>query len=137
MIKSIVFSISIAFVLVSCVDPSPETINPNVIIILADDLGYGDLSCYNPESKVSTPNLDKLAKEGTLFTDVHSPSSVCTPTRYGLLTGRYAWRTRLKHKVLWPYAQPLIDDDRHTLPKRQGFITTIFFYKKGRFLPRF
>ncbi|MBV6652484.1 MAG: sulfatase-like hydrolase/transferase [Mameliella sp.] len=137
MIKSIVFSISIAFVLVSCVDPSPETINPNVIIILADDLGYGDLSCYNPESKVSTPNLDKLAKEGTLFTDVHSPSSVCTPTRYGLLTGRYAWRTRLKHKVLWPYAQPLIDDDRHTLPKRQGFITTIIIYKKGRFLPRF
>jgi len=65
---------------------------PNIMIILADDLGYGDLACYNPESKVPTPNLDKLAAEGIRFTDAHSPSTVCTPTRYSLLTGQMAFR---------------------------------------------
>lgn len=64
---------------------------------MADDLGYGDVSCYNPESLIQTPNIDRLAKEGIRFTDAHSPSSVCSPTRYGLLTGRYAWRTWLKN----------------------------------------
>ena len=69
---------------------------PNIVYILADDLGYGDLGCLNSESKIRTPHLDKLAAEGMIFTDAHSDSAVCTPTRYGLLTGRYAWRTRLK-----------------------------------------
>ena len=65
---------------------------PNIVIILADDLGYGDVSCFNKASKIHTVQLDRLAEEGMMFTDAHSGSSVCTPTRYGLLTGRYAWR---------------------------------------------
>ena len=72
---------------------------PNIVYILADDLGYGDLGCYNKDSKIPTPRLDQLATEGMRFTDAHSPSSVCTPTRYALLTGRYAWRTRLQRNV--------------------------------------
>ncbi|MEL7120503.1 MAG: arylsulfatase [Bacteroidota bacterium] len=102
---------------------------PNVIIILADDLGYGDLSCYSDSSKIQTPNIDQLAKNGIRFTDAHSPSSVCTPTRYGLLTGRYAWRSRLKRKVLWPYAMTLIEKDRKTMAhlfKEEGYQTALF-----------
>src|SRR5262245_42119587 len=76
---------------------------PNVVVILADDLGYGDLGCYNPASKIPTPNLDRLAKDGMRFTDAHAPSAVCSPTRYALLTGRYAWRTRLQRGVLTPF----------------------------------
>ena len=90
---------------------------PNVVIILADDLGYGDVGCYNPESKIPTPNLDRLAQEGLRFVDAHTPCGVCSPTRYGLLTGRYPWRTELKTQVLWPYDKPLIDKDRLTMPK--------------------
>ena len=78
-----------------------EVKQPNIIIILADDLGYGDPRVYNSESKIPTPNIDELAARGMRFTDAHTPSSVCTPTRYGLLTGRYAWRTQLKKSVLW------------------------------------
>ena len=70
---------------------------PNIVFILADDMGYGDLGCYNPDSKIPTPNMDKLASQGMRFTDAHSPSAVCSPTRYGVLTGRYAWRYRLKN----------------------------------------
>ena len=73
---------------------------PNIIFILADDLGYGDVQCLNPKrGKIKTPHLDKLASQGMTFTDSHSGASVCTPTRYGLLTGRYAWRTRLQNGV--------------------------------------
>tara|TARA_Y100001980_G_C14556908_1_gene353323 strand:+ start:79981 stop:81549 length:1569 start_codon:yes stop_codon:yes gene_type:complete len=90
---------------------------PHIIVILADDLGYGDLEVYNPGSKIPTPNLNALAASGMRFTDAHSPSSVCTPTRYGILTGRYAWRTALKKSVLWAWDKPLIEDDRVTLPK--------------------
>jgi len=89
---------------------------PNIIVILADDMGFGDLACQNPESKIPTPHLDRLASEGMRFTDAHSPSAVCTPTRYGLLTGRYAWRTELKQAVLWPWDGPLLDDKVPTLP---------------------
>lgn len=99
---------------------------PNVVIILADDMGYGDPGCYNPGSKISTPNIDKLAKEGMRFTDAHTPSAVCTPTRYGLLTGRYAWRSRLKSGVLGPYNSPLIEANRQTLAsilKEKGYTT--------------
>ncbi len=70
--------------------------HPNIIYILADDFGYGDTNCYNPQSKIQTPHIDRLAEAGMRFTDAHTPSAVCTPTRYGILTGRYAWRTRLK-----------------------------------------
>ncbi len=73
---------------------------PNIVFIMADDLGYGDISCYNKESKIHTPNVDDLATQGIRFTDAHSPSAVCSPTRYGVLTGRYCWRTRLKRNVL-------------------------------------
>ena len=80
---------------------------PNMIYIMADDLGYGDLSCYGA-TKFKTPNIDTLAKEGMRFTDAHSPHSVCTPTRYAVLTGRYCWRGRLKGKVLWSGYEPLL-----------------------------
>ena len=75
---------------------SEENQLPNILFILADDLGYGDVRCYNSESKVPTPHLDRLAKEGILFTDAHSPSTVCTPTRYSILTGRMAFRTGMR-----------------------------------------
>lgn len=92
-------------------------IKPNVIFILADDLGYGDLTSYNGQSKIPTPFIDALATEGIRFTDAHSPSAVCTPTRYGILTGEYCWRTPLKNGVLWTYDKPLISQDKYTLGK--------------------
>lgn len=88
---------------------------PNVIVILADDLGYGDPGHANEASKIPTPNLDRLAAEGMRLTDAHSPSSVCTPTRYGLLTGRYAWRTRLSKGVLVGTSRALMAPGRRTL----------------------
>ena len=73
---------------------------PNIIYILADDLGYGDLGAFNPSGKIETPHLNKMAQQGMIFTDAHTASSVCTPTRYGILTGRYNWRSPLKKGVL-------------------------------------
>jgi arylsulfatase A-like enzyme len=102
---------------------------PNIVVILADDLGYGDVQVYNPESKIPTPNIDRIANEGVRFTDAHTPCGVCSPTRYGLLTGRYPWRSELKQQVLWPWDKPLIDKDRLTLPamlKRHGYRTACF-----------
>jgi len=99
---------------------------PNIVYILADDMGYGDVSCLNPDSKISTPNLDRLAKDGISFTDAHSGSAVCTPTRYGILTGRYCWRSALKSSVLWPWDGPLIEPDRLTVGsflKQHGYTT--------------
>ena len=90
--------------------------SPNIIYILADDLGFGDISILNSDSKIPTPNLDKLTGEGITFTDAHSGSAVCSPTRYGILTGRYAWRSRLQAGVLWTYEEPLIEKDRLTVP---------------------
>ena len=87
---------------------------PNIIFILADDLGYGDLSSYGATA-IQTPNIDRLAEEGVLFTDAHSPSSVCTPTRYGLLTGRYCWRTWLTRSALSSDAPLLIEENRPTV----------------------
>ncbi len=90
---------------------------PNVVFILADDLGYGDVRCLNPQrGKIATPHLDRLAVQGMTFTDAHSGSSVCTPTRYGLLTGRHAWRTRLQRGVLdGGNDEPLIAENRLTV----------------------
>ncbi len=93
---------------------------PNVVIILADDLGYGDLRSYNAASKIPTPHLDRLAADGMRFTDAHSPSALCSPTRYGLLTGRYAWRTRLTRGVLNGYSPLLIERGRLTLASLVG-----------------
>ena len=88
---------------------------PNVVLIFADDMGYGDVTCYDAKSKIHTPNLDRLAKGGMRFTDAHSASAVCTPSRYALLTGRYAWRTGLKSGVLGGFSQPLIEKGRMTV----------------------
>ena len=99
---------------------------PNIIYILADDMGYGDLGCNNPNSKIPTPHLDRLAAQGMRFTDAHAASSVCSPSRYALLTGRYCWRTPLKSGVLWPWDPPLIEADRPTAAKllrQQGYQT--------------
>lgn len=90
---------------------------PNIVFILADDLGYGDPGCYNADSKIPTPNIDRLAAQGMRFTDAHTPSSVCTPTRYAFLTGRYTWRSQLKRGVLWGFDKPLLEDERVTLPE--------------------
>ncbi len=101
---------------------------PNIVYILADDLGYGDVSAYNTEGAIATPNIDKLAAEGMRFTDAHSPSSVCTPTRYALLTGRYPWRSRLPKGVLRGYSRTLIENDRPTvasLLKSHGYQTAV------------
>lgn len=101
---------------------------PNIIYILTDDLGYGDVSANNPQSKTSTPNIDKLASQGIRFTDAHSPSSVCTPTRYNILTGRYCWRSRLPIGVLNGYSASLIEKDRTTvasLLKKNGYNTAV------------
>lgn len=93
----------------------PEQKLPNMIYILADDLGYGDVSAYNEKSAWKTPHLDKLAGEGMQFTDAHTSSSVCTPTRYGILTGRYNWRSTLKKGVLSGYSNALIEPERLTV----------------------
>ena len=106
---------------------STEETKPNIIYILCDDLGYGDVKCLGGErSKIATPNFDKLASQGMVFTEAHSSSAVCTPTRYGILTGRYNWRSTLQKAVLGGYAQPLIDANRltvATLLRQQGYNT--------------
>lgn len=99
---------------------------PNIIYVLADDLGWGDLRCYNPQSAIPTPHADKMAAEGARFVDMHSPSAVCTPTRYGILTGRYCWRSALKSGVLWGYSPSLIEPGRTTvasLLRNAGYFT--------------
>jgi arylsulfatase A-like enzyme len=88
---------------------------PNVVVIFADDLGYGDVGCFNPASRIATPRIDRLAAEGVRFTDAHTASSVCTPSRYALLTGRYCWRTRLQRGVLMGFDPPLIEAGRPTI----------------------
>jgi arylsulfatase A-like enzyme len=103
--------------------------NPNIVVIMTDDQGYGDLGCYNVETRIPTPNMDRLAREGVRFTDAHSPSAVCSPTRYGLLTGRYCWRTWLKRGVVGGYTPPLIEPERMTvasLLKGRGYATGFF-----------
>ena len=101
---------------------------PNVVIVMADDMGYGDVRALNPRSKIPTPHLDRLAGQGMTFLDAHTPSAVCTPTRYGLLTGRYSWRTRLKKGVLNGYGEPLLAKDRETIGTflgAQGYATGV------------
>ena len=98
---------------------------PNIVLILADDMGYGDCGAYNPESKISTPHIDQLAKEGLLFTDAHAAASTCTPSRYGLLTGINPVRTGVLNTLL-SKGNPIIAEDEKTLPsmlKDQGYIT--------------
>lgn len=101
---------------------------PNIVYVLVDDMGYGDVSCYNPDGKISTPNIDALANAGMRFTDAHAPSSVCTPTRYALLTGQYAWRSRLPRGVLRGYGRSLIPAGSYTVAsflQRAGYHTAV------------
>ena len=119
------FPVVLMCFVVSCKNKKSETGQlPNIVYILADDLGYGDVSAYNEHAAWMTPAIDRLAAEGIRFTDAHSGSAVCTPTRYGILTGRYAWRTRLKEGVLWSWSKPLIEPERLTVPallKQKGY----------------
>ncbi len=106
-----------------------STSQPNIVLILADDLGYGDVGCYNSESKVPTPNLDRLANAGMRFTDAHSPSTVCTPTRYSLMTGRMAFRNGMGGVFTGAGGPCLIEAERLTLPQMlrdQGYATACF-----------
>ena len=116
-----IFAISAAF--------ADEAQKPNIVFVLCDDLGYGDIQSLNPErGKILTPAVDRLASEGMIFTDAHSGSSVCSPTRYGLLTGRYSWRTRLQKGVVQGFADCLIAPGRLTVAsflKQQGYHTAI------------
>jgi arylsulfatase A len=132
MIKSTLFKTFLACDLVlmgaaSCTEketPSGEL--PNILFILTDDLGYGDVACYNPESRIPTPHIDKMAAEGVMFTDAHSPSTVCTPTRYSILTGRMAFRTGMRSVFSGAGGPCLIEEGRLTLPemlREQGYFT--------------
>ena len=108
----LLFSFLCAVYLLGCSSSTP----PNVVLIMADDMGYGDVRSYNAHSAIPTPHMDALASDGMRFTDAHSPSGVCTPTRYGLLTGRYAWRLpRLTSGVTWGYDPLVIDTSRVTI----------------------
>ena len=97
---------------------------PNIVILYADDLGYGDVGCYNEHSKIPTPHLDQLARQGMRFTDGHSSSGICTPSRYALLTGRHHWRKF--HDIVWAFGPSVFDDARLTMPEmlqRRGYRT--------------
>jgi len=100
-------------------DAGASSESPNIILILADDLGWGDLGCYGA-TQIVTPSCDRLAREGMRYTDAHSPSGVCSPSRYGVLTGRYAWRTWLKNGIVLEHMPLLIESGRLTLPAMLG-----------------
>jgi len=102
---------------ISCAEETETTQLPNIIYVLADDLGYGDISAFNENGKIITKHLDQMAAEGMKFTDAHSASAVCTPTRYSILTGRYTWRSRLKSGVLTGKSKALIPNTRKTVAK--------------------
>ena len=91
------------------------TNRPNIVYVLVDDMGYGDASCLNPVGRIRTPNIDRLAAQGMTFTDAHSTSAVCTPSRYSILTGRYNWRSTLQRGIVHPFGSPLIAEDRLTV----------------------
>ena len=112
-----------------CLLSDLEGKQPNILFILADDLGYGDVACYNPESKIPTPNLDRLAREGMLFTDAHSPSTVCTPTRYSVLTGRMAFRTGMRGVFTGAGGPCMIEEPRLTIGgmlQEKGYTTALY-----------
>ena len=122
--------IGIAYPRLAAAQSERQTAPPNIVIIYADDLGYGDVSSYNPDrGKIPTPNMDRLAREGVRFTDAHSSSGVCSPSRYTLLTGRYHWRTRLQSGIVGVFGEPLIAPGRMTighLAKQRGYRTACF-----------
>ncbi|RED94654.1 sulfatase family protein [Marinoscillum furvescens] len=127
-INQILFFAFTLWIGVSCNQQAPDTSRPNIVIIYTDDQGYGDVSALNPNAKFQTPNIDKIANEGVIFTDGHSSDAVCTPSRYSLLTGRYSWRTSLKENVLRADGPCLIEEDRMTLASMlsdQGYHTAM------------
>ena len=127
MITRISLLLTIAFSI--CTSFAQAQDKPNIVYVMCDDLGYGDVQCLNPErGKIPTPGIDRLASEGMIFTNAHSGSSVCTPTRYGIMTGRYSWRTRLQHGVVQGFNPCLIAEGRPTVAgylKGQGYHTAI------------
>jgi arylsulfatase A-like enzyme len=117
----------ISSILLTCVTIASAS-QPNIVYIMADDMGVGDVAALSPRAKVKTPNLDGLVAGGMHFTDAHTSSAVCTPTRYGLLTGRYNWRSELKKGVLDGYSRALIPAERETVAKlmqRNGYKTAM------------
>jgi arylsulfatase A len=119
--------LALAFGISSC-QKKTDTTRPNIVIIYTDDQGYGDVSALNPDAKFQTPNIDRIATEGIIFTDGHSSDGVCTPSRYSLLTGRYSWRTHLKRGVLGADGTGLIEKDRltiATLLRNNGYQTAM------------
>ena len=102
----------LALLTVAAAGPALAAGPPHIVVILVDDMGYGDLRSYNPQSKIPTPHIDRLAAEGMRFTDAHAPGPLCHPSRYGLMTGRYPFRTDVS---LWP-TRPLIEEGQVTLP---------------------
>lgn len=99
---------------------------PNIVYFLVDDMGFGDASCLNPAGRIQTPHIDRLASEGMIFSDAHSSSAVCSPSRYSILTGRYNWRSTLQKGIVGFYGDPLIAEDRLTVPgflKKHGYHT--------------
>lgn len=121
--KNVFLATAAILSLLSCTEKQKQ---PNIIFILADDMGYGDVSYFDNNSKLKTENLDRMAQEGVVFTDAHSSSSVSTPTRYGILTGRYNWRSTLKNNVLYGYDKALIPTDRETMAsmlRKNGYTT--------------
>jgi arylsulfatase A len=118
---------ALLFVLLQSMVGERAGASPNLVVVYADDLGYGDVRCYDPDrGRIPTPHLDRLAAEGMRFTDAHSSSGVCSPSRYTLLTGRYHWRSRLQRGIVRTWEPPLIAEDRDTianLAKRHGYRT--------------
>ncbi|MGY8694479.1 MAG: sulfatase-like hydrolase/transferase, partial [Verrucomicrobiia bacterium] len=118
-----------AFILLAFASLTAAAEKPNIVYIICDDLGYGEIHTLAPKtSKIATPGADRLAAQGMVFTDAHGGSSVCTPTRYGIMTGRYSWRTPLQKGVVSGFAPNLIAEDRPTVAsflKGQGYATAI------------
>jgi len=125
--KSLIFT-GVAAAGVMTASSSIGADKPNIVFILADDMGIGDVSGLNPDSKITTPNIDAMIKDGMTFTDAHTSSSVCTPSRYGIITGRYCWRTKLKARILNSYSPSLIPPERETVAsmlKKHGYKTAM------------
>lgn len=120
-------TVLLTLLICGCSDRKDDPASPNILIIYADDLGYGDVQAYNPDrGKIPTPNMDLLAQQGMRFTDAHSSSGVCSPSRYTLLTGRYHWRTRLQRGIVPVFGSPVITADRLTvagIAKQKGYHT--------------
>jgi len=123
-LKAIILTLVVMLALNAIGAEKSKSTQPNIVIIYADDMGYGDLNCQNPDSKIPTPNLDQLASEGMRFTDAHSSSGICSPSRFALLTGTYHWRRQ--HGIVGSFGKPFFKDSDITLPqvlKTKGYTT--------------